>query len=61
MAEYAFHPRSGVDGLRLGRTGSMRIGNSDVRFLGGPLGCLVMVLISVLLSIALTFLLNVML
>jgi hypothetical protein len=39
----------------------MRIGNSDVRFLGGPLGCLVMVLISVLLSIALTFLLNVLL
>jgi hypothetical protein len=39
----------------------MRIGNTEVRFLGGPLGCLVMVLLSVLLSVALTVLLNVLL
>ncbi len=39
----------------------MRIGNTEVRFLGGPLGCLGMLLFSVLASIALTVLLNVVL
>ena len=39
----------------------MRIGNTEVRFLGGPMGCLGMILFSVLASIALTFLLNVLL
>ena len=37
----------------------MRIGNTEVRFLGGPAGCLVMLLVSVLLSILLTVILNV--
>ncbi len=37
----------------------MRIGNTEVRVLGGPAGCLVMLLVSVLLSILLTVILNV--
>ena len=36
----------------------MRIGNTQVRFLGGPLGCLGMILLSVLASVLLTVLLN---
>ncbi|MFC7484405.1 hypothetical protein ACFQX7_36295 [Luedemannella flava] len=36
----------------------MRIGNVDVRPLGGGPGCLVMILVSVLLSVALTVGLN---
>lgn len=36
----------------------MRIGNVDVRPLGGGTGCLVMLLLSVVLSIALTLGLN---
>jgi hypothetical protein len=36
----------------------MRIGNTEVRFLGGPMGCLAMILFSVLASIVLTVLLN---
>ena len=36
----------------------MRIGNTDVRPLGGAGGCLTMVLISVLLSVLLTVVLN---
>jgi hypothetical protein len=39
----------------------MRIGNTEVRVLGGPAGCLLMLLVSVLLSILLTVLLNVLL
>ncbi|GIE99405.1 hypothetical protein Ari01nite_68700 [Paractinoplanes rishiriensis] len=39
----------------------MRMGNTEVRFLGGPLGCLAMVLFSVVASIVLTVLLNVLL
>jgi hypothetical protein len=37
----------------------MRIGNTEVRVLGGPAGCLVMLLVSVLLSILLTVIINV--
>jgi hypothetical protein len=37
----------------------MRIGNTEVRFLGGPVGCLLMLLVSVAASILLTVLLNV--
>ncbi len=37
----------------------MRIGNTEIRFLGGPLGCLFMLLFSVVASVALTVLLNV--
>lgn len=37
----------------------MRIGGSEVRFLGGRAGCLTMILVSVLLSVLLTVLLNV--
>ncbi|HXH57306.1 hypothetical protein [Iamia sp.] len=37
----------------------MRIGrNTEVRALGGGLGCLMMILVSVLLSVGLTLLLN---
>ena len=36
----------------------MRIGNVDVRPLGGAPGCLVMILVSVLLSVLLTVALN---
>jgi len=39
----------------------MRIGNSEVRFLGGPLGCLGMVVLSVVASIVLTVLVNIIL
>lgn len=39
----------------------MRIGNTEVRFLGGPAGCLGMILLSVVASIVLTVLLNVVL
>jgi hypothetical protein len=37
----------------------MRIGNMEIRPLGGGLGCLLMILFSVLASIALTVLLNI--
>ena len=37
----------------------MRIGDTDVRPLGGAAGCLVMLLVSVLLSVLLTVVLNV--
>jgi len=36
----------------------MRIGNTEVRVLGGPLGCLGMILLSVVASIVLTLVLN---
>lgn len=39
----------------------MRIGNTEIRPLGGGLGCLLMILFSVLTSIALTVLLNLLL
>jgi len=39
----------------------MRIGNTEIRFLGGPAGCLGMLVLSILLSIGLTVLLNVIL
>jgi hypothetical protein len=39
----------------------MRIGNADVRFLGGGLGCLTMILLSVVASVVLTVLINVIL
>jgi hypothetical protein len=36
----------------------MRIGNTEVRFFGGPVGCLAMIAISVLAPVILTVLLN---
>ncbi len=39
----------------------MRIGNSQVRVLGGGLGCLLMILFSVLASVVLTVLANLLL
>ena len=36
----------------------MRIGNVDIRPLGGGLGCLVMILVSIVLSVVLTVGLN---
>lgn len=37
----------------------MRIGrNTEVRALGGPMGCLAMIIISIVLSVVLTALLN---
>jgi hypothetical protein len=40
------------------RSRAMRIGNTEIRPLGGGLGCLVMILVSILLSIVLTVGLN---
>jgi hypothetical protein len=39
----------------------MRIGNTEIRPLGGGAGCLGMILVSVLLSVGLTILLNLLL
>jgi hypothetical protein len=39
----------------------MRIGNTEIRVLGGWVGCLTMILVSVLLSILLTVVLNLLL
>jgi hypothetical protein len=39
----------------------MRIGDTEVRFLGGGLGCLLMILFSIAASILLTFVVNVLL
>lgn len=39
----------------------MRIGNTEVRVFGGGLGCLTMIVLSVLASVVLTVLLNVLL
>lgn len=39
----------------------MRIGSTEVRFFGGPAGCLGMIVVSILLSVGLTVLLNVVL
>jgi hypothetical protein len=36
----------------------MRIGNTEVRFLGGGLGCLTMIVLSILLTVLLTVLAN---
>ncbi|TWG11937.1 hypothetical protein FHX75_14267 [Micromonospora palomenae] len=36
----------------------MRIGNTEIRPLGGGLGCLLMILFSILASVVLTVLLN---
>ncbi len=43
----------------MGYGADMRIGNTEVRFLGGGLGCLLMLVFSVLASVVLTVLLNV--
>jgi hypothetical protein len=45
----------------VGYPGGMRMGNTEVRFFGGGLGCLGMVLLSVVASVVLTVLLNVVL
>lgn len=51
-----------TEGLAVtGTVTAMRIGNVDVRPLGGGPGCLAMILISVALSILLTVLLNLLL
>lgn len=39
----------------------MRIGNTEVRVLGGGLGCLTMIVLSIVASVLLTLLLNVLL
>lgn len=39
----------------------MRIGNTEVRVLGGGLGCLTMIVLSIVASVVLTVLLNVLL
>ena len=44
-----------------GKPAAMRIGNTEVRFLGGPLGCLFMLLLSILLSVVGTIVLNLLL
>ncbi|SCL32686.1 hypothetical protein GA0074692_3379 [Micromonospora pallida] len=50
--------RFGWAELRLALARPMRIGNTEIRPLGGGLGCLLMILFSVLASIALTVLVN---
>ena len=36
----------------------MRIGNTEVRALGGGVGCMTMILVSIVLSVVLTLLVN---
>jgi len=50
-----------VDAHRFGYTLTVRIGDWDVRPLGGAVGCLLMIVVSLLLSIALTVLVNLLL
>ena len=45
----------------MGYAAAMRIGNTEVRFLGGMPGCLMMIVLSILLSVLLTVLVNVVL
>ncbi len=40
---------------------SMRIGNTEVRFLGGGLGCLLMIVLSIVASVVLTLVVNLLL
>ena len=42
----------------VGKGGRMRIGDTEVRFLGGAPGCLAMLAISILASVLLTVVLN---
>jgi hypothetical protein len=44
-----------------GQPGAMRFGNVEIRPLGGGLGCLLMLLFSLLASVVLTVLLNLLL
>ena len=44
--------------MPLGVGCGMRIGNTEIRPLGGGLGCLLMILLSVVLSVILTLVLN---
>jgi hypothetical protein len=44
-----------------GTHGDMRIGNVEVRPLGGGVGCLLMILVSVVLSVLLTIVVNLLL
>jgi hypothetical protein len=44
-----------------GHSGCMRLGNVEIRPLGGGLGCLLMVLFSVIASVVLTVLVNLLL
>jgi hypothetical protein len=55
------HPAAGVDGLRRrppGHLRAMRFGNVEIRPLGGGFGCLLMLLFSVVASVVLTVLVN---
>ena len=58
------HDRSRRNGLAVrvgGKPSGMRFGNLEVRPLGGGLGCLLMVLFSVVASVVLTVLINLLL
>jgi hypothetical protein len=66
MAGRCTDPRGGraLSGSRMpptitGYNVGMRIGNTEIRPLGGGLGCLLMILVSIVLSVTLTVLLNV--
>ncbi|MFV2084434.1 hypothetical protein [Micromonospora sp. LOL_021] len=52
-------PVAGMSGRSSGYEATVRIGNTEIRPLGGGLGCLVMVLLSLILSVAATIALNV--
>jgi hypothetical protein len=50
-----------MDGAYPGRWPDMRIGNVEVRPLGGGVGCLLMILASIVLSVLLTIFVNLLL
>jgi len=50
--------RSAAGNVRVGYRGGVRIGDVQIRTLGGAAGCLVMMLVSVVLSVVLTILLT---
>jgi hypothetical protein len=50
-----------VDPTKNGQGRLVRIGNTEVRALGGGAGCLGMILVSIVLSVGLTVLLNLLL
>jgi len=58
MGPMSVNLSGGFGGGRGGHTGPVRIGNTEIRPLGGAPGCLAMILFSIVASILLTVLLN---
>jgi hypothetical protein len=61
LAPWMWHGRNCSKGRFRGTNARMRIGNVEVRPLGGGAGCLLMILASIVLSLLLTFVVNVLL